>query len=249
MGRRQSAVLRRMAPAHIYEVRRCPKKDQAGLSRHSTDHVFPVYSIGERRVDALIHVLGVSGSIAAALTLMVMAVGALPALSVASLGIYCAGMMAVFGLSAAYHMVNWAPAKAVLRRLDRAAIYVAIAATYTPFALAKMGGVAGYGLLALVWSAAVIGVIIKLYFPAHLTKTSYALYLVQGWAVVPALRPLTAAVSTEVLFLLALGGVLFTVGVVFHLWSSLKYHNAVWHAFVLVASGCHYAAVVNAVGV
>ena len=219
------------------------------MTRPGTDHVFPVYSIGERRADAFIHVLGVSGSIAAALTLMIMAVGALPALSVASLGIYCAAMTAVFGLSAAYHMVNWAPAKAVLRRLDRAAIYVAIAATYTPFALAKMGGVAGYGLLAVVWSVAVIGVIIKLYFPAHLTKTSYALYLVQGWAIVPALGPFTAAVSTDVLVLLGLGGVLFTVGVVFHLWRSLKYHNAVWHGFVLVASACHYAAVVSALGV
>ena len=216
------------------------------MTRATGDHTFPVYSVGERRADALIHVLGVSGSIAAALTIMVIAVGALPAVSIASLGIYCAGMLAVFGLSAAYHLVDWRPAKAILRRLDRAAIYIAIAATYTPFA-AKMGGAAGYGLLGVVWSVAVIGVIIKLYFPQHLTKTSYLLYLVQGWAAVPVLGPLTAAVSDQVLILLALGGALFTLGIVFHLWSSLKYHNAVWHAFVLVAAGFHYAAVLNAV--
>ena len=210
-------------------------------------HVFPTYSVGERRADAFIHVLGVSASIAGALTLMVMAAGALPSAgSVASLAIYSAGMMAVFGFSAAYHLVTWPPAKAVLRRFDHAAIYLAIAATYTPFA-AVMGGAAGYGLLALVWSVAAFGVVMKLRFPKRLVRTSYVLYLAQGWAVVLALGPLAAAVSDRVLILLGIGGVLYTVGVVFHLWNGLRYHNAVWHGFVLVAAGCHYAAVMSAV--
>jgi len=210
-------------------------------------HVFPTYSVGERRADAFIHVLGVSASIAGALTLMVMAAGALPSAgSVASLAIYSAGMMAVFGFSAAYHLVTWPPVKAVLRRFDHAAIYLAIAATYTPFA-AVMGGAAGYGLLALVWSVAAFGVVMKLRFPKRLVRTSYVLYLAQGWAVVLALGPLAAAVSDRVLILLGIGGVLYTVGVVFHLWNGLRYHNAVWHGFVLVAAGCHYAAVMSAV--
>lgn len=210
-------------------------------------HVFPVYSSGERRVDAFIHALGVSASVAGGLVLMVMAVSALPALSVASLAVYSTGMLAVFGFSAAYHLVTWPQAKAILRRFDHAAIYLAIAATYTPFAAAKMGGAAGYGLLALVWSVAVFGIVMKLYFPERLVRTSYALYLVQGWAVVLALGPLAAAVSDRVLVLLGIGGVLYTAGIVFHLWKGLKYHNAVWHGFVLAAAGCHYAAVVNAV--
>ena len=210
-------------------------------------HVFPTYSAGERRADAFIHVLGVSASIAGALTLMVMAAGALPSAgSVASLAIYSAGMMAVFGFSAAYHLVTWPPAKAVLRRFDHAAIYLAIAATYTPFAVV-MGGAAGYGLLALVWLVAAFGVVMKLRFPERLVRTSYVLYLAQGWAIVLALGPLAAAVSDRVLILLGIGGVLYTVGVVFHLWNGLRYHNAVWHGFVLAAAGCHYAAVMSAV--
>ena len=110
-----------------------------------------------------------------------------------------------------------------------------------------MGGAAGYGLLALVWLVAAFGVVIKLRFPKHLVRTSYVLYLAQGWAVVLALGPLAAAVSDRVLVLLGIGGVLYTVGVVFHLWHGLRYHNAVWHGFVLAAAGCHYAAVMSAV--
>ncbi|MGI9412963.1 MAG: PAQR family membrane homeostasis protein TrhA [Hyphomicrobiales bacterium] len=210
-------------------------------------HAFPTYSIGERRADAFIHVLGVGASIAGAIVLMAMAVGALPAVSVVSLAVYSAGLLAVFSFSAAYNLVSWPGPKAILRRFDHAAIYLKIAATYTPFAAVKMGGATGFGLLALVWSVAVFGIATKLHFPERLVKTSYVLYLAQGWAVLIALGPLAAAVSDRVLILLGIGGLLYTVGVAFHFWNRLRYHNAVWHGFVLTASGCHYAAVVNAI--
>lgn len=208
---------------------------------------FPKYSVGERRVDACIHVLGVIASIAGAATLMVTAIGSLPVVSIVSLSVYSAGLLAVFSISAAYNLVIWPRSKAILRRFDHAAIYLKIAATYTPFALVKMGGLVGFGLLAFVWSVAAIGVTAKLQFSERLVKTGYVLYVAQGWAAVIALEPLAAAVSGRVLLLLGIGGGLYTIGIAFHLWNGLRYHNAVWHAFVLVASGCHYAAVVDAV--
>jgi len=94
---------------------------------------------------------------------------------------------------------------------------------------------------------AVIAYAIKLFAPRYLDGISTALYLMQGWAILAAWEPLMTAVSGAVLTLLAIGGVLYTVGVVFHLWERLPFQNAIWHGFVLSAASCHYAAVMVAV--
>jgi hemolysin III len=138
--------------------------------------------------------------------------------------------------------------KAVFRRLDHAAIFIMIAGTYTPFALMKMDAKWGFILLAVVWTMAAIGVAIKLFAPRYLEGVTTGLYLVQGWAVVVAWHPLVSAVPGRVAFLLMLGGVLYTVGVLFHLWERLPFQNAIWHGFVLVAASVHFAAVVDIVG-
>jgi hemolysin III len=156
-------------------------------------------------------------------------------------------MVGVFCFSAGYNLVSGSRLKALLRRFDHAAIYVKIAATYTPFAMVKIGGAAGFGLLGVVWAVGLFGVAAKLFWPAQLVRTSYVLYLAQGWACVAALGPLTDALPGRALVLLVVGGILYTVGVAFHLWRSLPYHNAIWHGFVLVASACHFSAIVDAV--
>lgn len=207
---------------------------------------FPEYTLSERISDGCVHVLGVSASLIAASILITFAITSLPALSTASVLIYTAGMVAVFCFSAAYNLVSAPRIKGFLRRCDHAAIYVKIAATYTPFALVKMGGVPGFALMGFVWTVGIIGVIAKIGWPAQLARTSYVLYLAQGWACVAALNPLSSAVSERVLVLLIVGGVLYTLGVVFHLWQSLRHHNAIWHGFVLTASACHFAAVADA---
>jgi hemolysin III len=211
------------------------------------DHNFPEYTAGERVADGCIHAVGVTVSLAAAATLVTLAILYLPPLSTLSITVYSLGMVAVFCFSAGYHLVGRPGLKAILRRFDHAAIYVKIAATYTPFALVKLGGVLGFGLLGAVWAVGLFGVAAKLFWPAQLVRTSYVLYLAQGWACVAALEPLAHALPGRALALLIVGGVLYTAGVVFHLWRSLPYHNAIWHGFVLVASACHFAAVVDAV--
>ena len=95
---------------------------------------------------------------------------------------------------------------------------------------------------------AAIGIAIKLFAPRYLEGVTTALYLVQGWAVIVAWHPLVSAVPERVRVLLMLGGVLYTVGVVFHLWERLPFQNAIWHGFVLVAASVHFAAVVDIVG-
>jgi len=208
--------------------------------------LYPNYSRAELIADGAIHVIGVTAGIAAAACLVAVAVTQLEAGAAAAVIIYCAGMLAVFCFSAAYNLSR-GPRRWLLRRFDHAAIYVKIAATYTPFAALKMGGIAGFGLLGAVWGIAVLGAAAKLIMPAQFVRTSYVLYLAQGWACVFALPPLLAALSTTALMLLLAGGVLYTVGVVFHLWSRLPFNNAIWHGFVLAGSACHFGAVLNAV--
>ena len=198
--------------------------------------------------DGCIHVTGVAFSLLAAVAMMSLAAKALPAASTASLGVYAFGMVAVFACSAAYHLATRARLKAILRRFDHAAIYVKIAGTYTPLALLKMGDAVGLTLLGAVWAITAFGATAKLLWPERLVRTSYVLYLVQGWAILAAFGSLLPAVSSRVLILLVAGGCLYTVGVVFHLWEKLRYHNAIWHGFVLSASGCHFAAIMDAVG-
>jgi hemolysin III len=167
---------------------------------------------------------------------------------VVSLAIYGLALVATFSCSAGYHLIVRPKPKEVFRRLDHAAIFLMIAGTYTPFILIKVNNSWGLALLAVVWAMAAIGIAIKLLAPRFLEGLSTALYLVQGWAVLAAWQPLMSALSGVVLTLLMVGGVLYTVGVVFHLWDRLPYQNAIWHGFVLTAASCHYAAVMVIVG-
>ena len=211
--------------------------------------VIPQYSLGERVADGTLHVIGVAASLAALTALLVIGLQTDTLVMVLGLTIYGIALVATFGCSAGYHIAVRPRLKEVLRRLDHAAIFLMIAATYTPFVLFKMDNTWGLGLLAVVWSMAAIGIAIKLFAPRYLDGLSTALYLVQGWAVLAAWAPLRSALPGSVLTLLMVGGVLYTVGVVFHLWSRLPYQNAIWHGFVLSAASCHYAAVIGVASV
>lgn len=205
----------------------------------------PVYTRGERLADGIIHALGVPASLAALIVLVTIAVESGHSTVSFSLIVYGAGLVATFGCSAAYNMVAWPPWKTALQRLDHCAIFLMIAGTYTPFAVLELGGAWGYSLLAAVWGIAAAGICLRLFAPQRLRRISIGLYLAQGWVVVVAADPLLQAMSGRVLALLAAGGVLYTVGVVFHVWERLPYQNAIWHVFVLAAAGCHYAAILD----
>ena len=210
--------------------------------------MFPDYTIRERVADGCIHIIGVAASLVALTALLVIGVQSNTTLWVVSLTIYGLALVATFSCSAGYNLVVRPKLKEVLRRLDHAAIFLMIAGTYTPFILIKMHTPWGLGLLAVVWTMAILGIAIKLFAPRFLEGLSTALYLVQGWAVLAAWEPLMSALPGRVLTLLMVGGVLYTIGVVFHLWERLPYQNAIWHGFVLSAAGCHFAAVIFVVG-
>jgi hemolysin III len=207
--------------------------------------MFHPYSRPERVADAAIHVLGVACGLAACIALALVALPRGDAALAIGIGLYAGGLISMLGFSALYNMTRAPRWKSMFRRLDHAAIFVMIAGTYTPFALIAIGGAWGIGLLAFVWLVAAAGVALKLVCPRRFERFSLAAYLLLGWCILPLLGPLFAAVSLPGIILLAAGGLLYSLGVVFHVWTRLPYHNAIWHALVLVAAGCHFAAVLR----
>ncbi|KAA0575991.1 hemolysin III family protein [Azospirillum sp. Sh1] len=210
---------------------------------------FPIYSAAERRADAAVHAIGVTAGIAGFVWLLNAGVfsGAVPVRTALALVIYGLGLVGMLTASAAYNLAPPGLGKALLRRVDHAMIFVMIAGTYTPFTLGLGQGIGqGIWLGGAVWGGAAFGAALKLRFPGRFNRLGLALYLGLGWAVVTALEPLGTALSAPALWLLIAGGLVYTIGVVFHLMERMPYNNAVWHLMVLAAASCHFAAITMA---
>ncbi len=199
-----------------------------------------IYSELEHRADATVHVLGVLFAINASLWLLWHVTG-LPV--VVSVFVYCAGLLAMICASAAYNLVPHGPSKGILRRLDHSAIFIMIAATYTPFAMNRLGAPYGTLILTVIWCSASFGVVMKVLFPRRFEVVSIALYLAMGWAIVTVIQPLHASMSATDFWLLIAGGIVYSAGVAFYLIERIPYHKAIWHAFVLVAAVLHFSAI------
>ena len=199
-----------------------------------------IYSKLEHRADTVVHVLGVLFAINASLWLLWRVTG-LPAQI--SVFIYCAGLLAMICASAAYNLVSHGTSKAILRRLDHSAIFIMIAATYTPFAVNRLGQPFGGIILTAIWCAATLGVVMKVLFPRRFEVLSIALYLAMGWAIVTVIKPLHAAVDPMDFWLIVAGGVVYSTGVLFYVIDRIPYHKAIWHGFVLVAAMLHFSAI------
>jgi hemolysin III len=202
------------------------------------------YDRAEIALDAVVHGIGLALGIAGtavliAVTLRSPAVGDLPVAIV-----YATGLLAMLGFSAAYNLWPVSRIKWVLRRFDHSAIYLLIAATYTPFIAQMKNGLLATTLLAGVWTVAAVGIVLKLTLPGRFDRLSLVLYLALSWSGVM-MYDVIAALPASTLWLLGAGGLLYTFGVVFHLWGRLRFQNAIWHAFVVLAAACHYTAVIE----
>jgi hemolysin III len=199
----------------------------------------------EWRVDAMVHVVGLTLGLAACVMLAMVALPGEASTVLVSLTVYGAGLLAMLGCSALYNIAGDSPRKALWRRLDHAAIFVMIAGTYTPFLAIAIGGGWGTGLLVFVWTVATAEVVLKLLHPGWLETLSIAAYLLLGWTILVAIDRLITAVSLPALILLAAGGILYSIGVLFYRWHRLPYQRAIWHGFVLAAAACHYFAILD----
>ena len=196
--------------------------------------------------DAVVHAIGLVAAGVGAVVLLGFvlhggAYGALPAVA-----LYTLGLFVMLGCSCAYNLAPASPRKERLRQFDQAGIFLMIAGTYTPFTTLSLGGPWAIGLTSFVWLAAIAGAGLKLFFPRRFDRLTIAAYLALGWAGGIAVAPLLDALGVTTLALIAVGGVLYSVGVIFHLAERLPFQAAIWHGFVVAAAGVHYAAVLRA---
>jgi hemolysin III len=205
----------------------------------------PLYTVGEEIAHAVTHGLGLVLSIAALGTLVVMARVRGDAWHVAGCAVFGLALVLLYAASTLYHSVRSPRAKQLLRQLDHAAIFLLIAGTYTPFTLVSLRGDWGWTLFAVVWGLALLGVALHVAVPARARRLSVPLQLLMGWMAVVAFEPLIRSLHTEGLALLLLGGLAYTVGVIFFAWRRLPYNHAVWHVCVLAGSACHFSCVLG----
>ena len=168
------------------------------------------------------------------------------AANIVGASVFAATMVLLYFASTLYHAVPHPRAKRLLKKLDHGAIYLLIAGTYTPFTLGALGGPWGWTLFGLVWALAVIGVTLKAFDRISHPVWSTGLYIVMGWLVVVAAKPVLASIATPGLILLAAGGLAYTLGVAFFtLDSRVRYAHFVWHLFVIAGTTCHFFAVLD----
>jgi hemolysin III len=163
--------------------------------------------------------------------------------------VYSIGLLVMLAISAAYNMWPVSPTKWLLRRFDHSAIYLLIAGTYTPFQSLLKSGIAWTVLTTGIWSGALAGLVLKLALPGRFDRLSIVLYLLMGWSGLIAYKYFSPVLPSTTLWLLAIGGIFYSLGTVFHLWRNLRFQNAIWHGFVLIAASCHYSAVLTCLAV
>ncbi len=203
----------------------------------------PIYSLGEEIAHAITHGLGAVASIAGLAVLVGFSMLYGDRWHVISCSIFGATLIFLYLASALYHSITHVRAKEILQVIDHSAIYLLIAGTYTPFLLVTFRESFGIPMLIAIWALALTGVGFKLFFTGRFEKTSTAIYLGMGWIVLLIIRPFIEMVPSGGLWLMVLGGLAYSGGVVFFVWERLPYNHAIWHGFVLAGSVLHYFAI------
>lgn len=202
---------------------------------------------GERLADVWIHGVAIAAAGTGATTLIALStLQDPPGLAIAS-GLYGAALIAMLAFSAIYNLTGVSPLRPFLRRLDEAGIFLMIAGSYTPFTTQTLQGAWAVGMTALVWSLAIAGIVGKLALPHISERTWTALYVLFGWVALLALEPLSRSLPFQALSLLVAGGLVYTLGCLIFLNPRMPFRRAVWHAFVCLGAGLHFAAVASGV--
>lgn len=201
------------------------------------------YTFGEEFANSLTHAFGIVLSIVGLIVLVVSASTFGGAREIASCAVYGVALVTVYTTSTLYHGAAARKTKRFLRTLDHLAIFLLIAGTYTPFVLIALRGAWGWSLFGIVWTLAAIGTVFELTGLHRLRGVMIALYVGMGWVGIVAIRPLMAALPMPGLLLVLSGGVSYTLGVIFYVWRSLRFHHAVWHLFVIGGSVLQFLSV------
>jgi hemolysin III len=201
----------------------------------------------EEFASALTHGLGAMAALIGGSVLITLAAVNGDGRQLAGAIVFATCLLLLYMASTLYHAV-WHPvAKARLKVFDHCAIYLLIAATYTPFTLIALRGGLGWWLFGGIWTLALAGVVFKLFYTGRFKLLSTLLYVAMGWLAALAIKPLLAALDTWSLAWVLAGGIAYTLGTVFYHRQSQRYSHAIWHLFVIAGSVCHYIAVLSLV--
>ena len=209
------------------------------MEARPTDPISWPYSVAELWADGIVHGLGVAFVGIGSITFVIAMAGSATGADFAAGCVYLASLILSICLSATYNVWPVSRTKWLLRRFDHSAIYVLIAGTYTPMLV----WISNWGMLATVWTVAAFGVALKLLKPGRFDRLSIGLYIALGWSGVVLYNQLAAQLPDRVLALILIGGIVYSLGIVFHLWEKLRFQNVIWHGFVLAAAMIHFAAV------
>ena len=193
--------------------------------------------------NSITHGIGIIFGIAALPVLSAIAAHKDHTVAVVGAAIYGFSFILLFTFSTLYHAFQNPKVKAVLHVFDHISIYFLIAGTYTPFLLNYMMNTTGIVMLSVLWGLTLIGISFKIFFTGRFNYVSTVIYLGMGWILLFSGRQFFAAIPGPVLTMIIIGGLLYSIGVIFYLWEKLYYHHVIWHLFVLAAAICHYVAV------
>ena len=201
------------------------------------------YDPKEEKLNVISHFIGLLLSIVALVLLVVKASLFGNALHIVSFSIYGASLIVLYAASTLYHNSKAPQLRKRLNVFDHSAIYILIAGTYTPFTLVVLNGWVGWTIFGVSWGLALSGVIFKLFFTGKFDKISTIAYVLMGWLIVFAIKPLVHNLPTEGLLWLLAGGLFYTIGAFLYRFKSIKYNHAIFHVFVLLGSFSHFMAV------
>ena len=215
------------------------KEKKTGLKR---------YSLGEEIFSSVSHGVGCLLSVAGLVVLVVFSALKSDAWSVVSSAIYGGSLVVLYCMSTLYHAITNEKAKKFFRIMDHNTIFFLIAGTYTPITLdvlRRNDPVLGWVLFGIVWGAAVLGICLNSIDLTKYSKPSVVCYIAMGWVIIFAIKPMLTAMSAFSLWFLVIGGVFYTVGVIFYAIKKVKYFHSVWHIFTIAGSAFQYFAILN----
>ena len=214
-----------------------------GVKNMKEDAGIKFYSPVEEKINIFSHAAGLMASIAALVLLVIRACQNGNVRHIVSFSIFGASLILLYTASTLYHSAKKPALRKRLKIMDHASIYVLIAGSYTPFTLVTLNGTVGWVVFGVAWGLALIGITLKLFFTGKFNILSTIMYVLMGWVVAFAIKPLINSLSSEGLFWLMAGGLSYTVGAVIYMIRKIKLNHAIFHIFVLIGSAYHVISV------
>jgi hemolysin III len=201
------------------------------------------YSREEERLNILSHGLGLVLSVLACILLVVHAVSHGTVWHIFSFSIFGLSLVTLYAVSTCYHSATNLEFRIKMKIMDHSAIYVLIAGSYTPFALVTLKGSIGWTIFLTTWGMAAIGITLKIFFTGRYSLVSTIMYVLMGWVIVFAIKPLLASFPLQGFYWLVASGLTYTLGAVIYSIKTIKMNHAIFHVFVMIGSFCHFVSV------